>query len=101
MFYFGTFSLLGFLFNPLFAPLFVFLGSKIGLFGLTLYLVGADPSGWILQFAVWSLSVIKNISIACSTHPYAAIELRSSSQVVFAIILVCGIGYTRGTYNRA
>ncbi|MCB0332185.1 MAG: ComEC/Rec2 family competence protein [Bdellovibrionales bacterium] len=66
LFHFGTFPLLGFILNPLLAPLFVLIGTKLGYLALGLHVVGIDSQGVGLGVCRDLLSWIKELVLYVS-----------------------------------
>ena len=67
-FWFGSFSLLGLILNPIFASLISIISCNLGFIALVLLMTGLDSSGLMLSLVAFCLDNFKDLVVWCSLN---------------------------------
>ncbi|MGI6524318.1 MAG: ComEC/Rec2 family competence protein [Bdellovibrionota bacterium] len=92
LYWFNYLSLIGFICNPLFAPLISVLGCKIGFIAILMHYTSVDPAGWLLLAISDALYFNSEIILYLATLPFAGFEVEGVTKYLLIIIntiLIC------------
>ena len=84
--WFDVFSPIGFLLNPVLAPLFSLISCHAGFIALALFYSGLDRDGWTLQCIMSSLRALADRVVVLSELPWSAIML--SEEPKYALVMI-------------
>ena len=93
MLWFGKFSLIGFLLNPVIAPLLGVLSCKGGLIAIGAYLLGLDPHGFLIQWLAITLEWIVEWVRVLSKLPISYLEFAPGAGACVAAAIAVGACY--------
>ena len=84
--WFGYLSLVGFVLNPLLAPLVAVLSCKVGFAALALQLGGVDPDGWAIGLVCAMLWPLRQVIIEAAGWSWTGWQLEGAGRVCAALV---------------